>query len=315
MDKPTNVLDALRNIGKDEAKAVAFFERTRWGDSPSCPLCGSTRVYAMTTRDGRAREKNFRWRCLSCKQRFTVRTGTVFAETRLPMWVWAHAYWRSCASKKGVSALQIKRECEISYPSALFLMHRVRYAMATDWSKHPPLSGTVEADETWIGGKHRPGSGSDGNATKAKRMSTVAALVERGGNVRIQRIAAANNVELDRVLREHVSNDSALMTDNAAYYDYIGNRFKGGHRTTNHSRREYAKPDGTHSNTAESVFSLLKRGIVGTWHSVSKHHLHRYLSEVEFRWNSRFLKDGERVEKAIQQSQGKRLVYIDPRVA
>jgi len=126
-------------------------EARRWGDSPGCPRCGSLSVYTMRDAKTGARNKDFRWRCRDCKRMFTVRTATAFEESRLPLWVWVHDFWSTCSSKNGVSALQISRECEISYKSALLVIDRVRLAVSCDSDEHPNLIGAVDADVTYIG--------------------------------------------------------------------------------------------------------------------------------------------------------------------
>lgn len=140
----------------DESAAVEFLERRRWGDEPACPRCGSDSVYQMTSKQTGERQANFRWRCRDCKKQYTVRTGTVMEDSRIPLYIWMWAFWSACRAKKGISALQIKRETGLSYKSALFLMHRIRFAMAPtsdgggDGDK---LTGTVEVDETYHGGR------------------------------------------------------------------------------------------------------------------------------------------------------------------
>lgn len=168
---PTSpIVESMRAVGHDELRAVEFMETWRWADSPACPRCGSVNVYTMKDEETGARNKDYRWRCRDCKRMYTLRTGTVFEESRLPLWVWVHAFWSACASKKGVGALQINRECEISYKSALFVMHRMRAAMSENGGDRPKLAGTVEVDETYVGGK---GSGSPTRS----RLPTTASLV------------------------------------------------------------------------------------------------------------------------------------------
>jgi transposase-like protein len=147
----SQVLEALRNAAVDEAKAVAFFERERWGDTPCCPRCGDTDVYKMMT--GEERNKDYRWRCRGCKQMFTVRTGTPLEETRLPLKVWVFAIWKAASGKKGYSALQLSREMEITHKSALFVLRRIRHGLGEVNS--PKLTGVVEIDEVYIGGRPR----------------------------------------------------------------------------------------------------------------------------------------------------------------
>lgn len=308
------ILTALREAAQDETKAVEFLEAQRWGSDPACPRCGDTSVYRMRSKDGQ-REKNYRWRCRGCKKMYSVRTGLVFEESRLPLRVWVHAFWRACSSKKGVSALQISRECEISYKSALFLMHRIRFAMATDPGSVPKLTGTVEADETYVGGKPRhhvshkdPKSHEKLSALRAKK-APVFAVVQRGGQVRATTVTAVNKENLDASMRDLVDIENArLITDEAQLYTGIGKEFTGGHETVNHGRNEYVRGD-VYTNTVEGFFSLLKRGVYGTFHSVSKRHLHRYVSEFEFRYNTRHLDDGERVVEALRKGEGRRLLY------
>jgi len=175
------VLEALRRAANDDTAAVEFLEARRWGDHPACPRCGSLDVYQMQDAKTGKRNADNRWRCRDCKRMYTVRTGTVFEESRLPLRVWCYALWKACSSKKGVSAKQIERECEISYKSALFVMHRIRAGVAD--LAAPKLSGTVEADETYVGGK--PRNRRKGGQGKHDRTPVVGA-VERGGDVRFR---------------------------------------------------------------------------------------------------------------------------------
>jgi transposase-like protein len=307
------VLAALKAATVSEAVAVEFLENHRWpGGSVACPRCGSLSVYQMKGKDG-GRNKDYRWRCRDCagtKTMFTVRTGTTFEESRLPLRVWVYAFWRACASKKGISALQLARECEITHKSALFVLRRIRHGMGYDQKAQGTkmLIGTVEVDETYVGGKprYRGANGTGRGTTKAP----VVAMVQRGGDVRfryMERITAGN---LERAIASNASITARLVTDELNAYRVVGREFLGGHETVTHSQREYVRR-GTdvHNNTVESVFSLLKRGVMGTFHSVSKKHLPNYLNEFEFRWNTRKLNDAERVGRAIKFLEGKRLEY------
>jgi transposase-like protein len=273
------VLEAIRRASKDEAAAVAFIEGLRWGQEPACPHCAAANVYAMRDRKTGEREKNYRWRCRACGKMFSVRTSTVFEETRLPLRHWCHAFWRACASKKGVSALQIARECEITHKSALFLMHRIRLAMETG-PDAPKLSGIVEADETYVGGKPRYRAGINPKTGKrytgrGTRKTPVFAVVQRGGDVRLSKLDRITAPRLIPAIWEVVDQaNTTVMTDELGAYHGVGRRVSGGHFTVKHSAGQYV--DGrngeVHSNTVESVFSLIKRGLIGTFHSVSKHH-------------------------------------------
>ncbi|HTR60380.1 MAG TPA: IS1595 family transposase [Candidatus Binataceae bacterium] len=301
----------------DETAAVEFFEEQRWGDEPLCAHCQSDKVYKMGNATGDGRNKRFLWRCRACNRQYTVRVGTVYEDSPIPLRHWAYAFWKACSSKKGVSALQIKRETGLTYKSALFLMHRIRFAMAQNYAAQPKMgdvTGIIEADETYVGGRPRHKAQSRSEAAKEwkERKTPVFSIVERDGTKRSFVTTDVTAENLGRILQENVSLASHLMTDTAGVYrGSIGKPFAR-HSMTDHTAREYAKPDGTHSNTVESAFSLLKRGIYGTFHNVSRKHLHRYVAEFDFRWNARKIDDGARTVRAIKSSVGKRLRYREP---
>jgi transposase-like protein len=296
------ILKALRAATQNEAAAVEFLEQQRWEGVPVCPRCGVLDVYKMTGVDG-ARNKDYRWRCRGCKQMFTVRTDTVFEESRLPLRVWVYAFWRACASKKGISALQLKREMEISYKSALFVLRRIRHGLGHDGSK---LTGTVEADEVYLGGKPPRGS----KRGRGTPRIPVVGMVQRGGDVRFRMMERLTSDRLGEVLAENADLTCRLITDDFPAYRRVGRRFEGGHEVVRHIDGEYVRlGTDVHSNTIEGVFSLIRRGVMGTFHSISRKHLPNYLNEFEFRWNTRKLDDGERVARAIKHVAGKRLEY------
>lgn len=182
-----------------EQTAVEFFEKQRWGDSPACPCCGSVDVYQMQDSKTGERQKNNRWRCKDCKKQYTVRTGTVFEDSRIELRHWAFAFWRASTSKKGVSALEIHRQTGISYKSCLFMLNRIRYAMSDSAPETiGPNGGIVEVDETYVGGKPRHPNyharkffdQEDGRKTWHKKKSCVLAMVERGGMVKTKPVAS-----------------------------------------------------------------------------------------------------------------------------
>jgi len=293
----------------DELAAVEFFERRRWGKNPCCVRCGSVDVHKMVDSKTGQRNKRYLWRCHDCKAQYTVRIGAVYEESRLPMRHWAYAFWRASTSKKGVAALEIQRYCQISYKSALFLMNRIRFAMAPENPIAEKLTGTVECDETYLGGKPRyKGISKRGRGTK---KVPVFAAVERRGRIRRQVVADVCGKTLKGAIREMVDKQARIFTDDLPYYIGIGADFAGGHHTVAHSTKEYVRGD-IHTNTAESSFALLKRGIMGIYHSVSKEYLHRYLWHFDFLWNARKMNDGERTAVAIKLAEGKRLMYKQP---
>src|SRR5438552_10001484 len=176
--KTSPILEALRTAANNEKSAVEFLERQRWEDAPLCARCESAEVYKMIGRDGQ-RNKDYRWRCRQCSQMFTVRTGTIFEETRLPLRVWAYAFWKACVSKKGISALQLSREMEITHKSALFVLRRIRHGMGEQDA--PKLTGTIEADELYMGGK--PRFAGQSKAGRGSNKYPVLGGVQRGGSV------------------------------------------------------------------------------------------------------------------------------------
>lgn len=292
----------------DERAAVEFLEKSRWDDHPGCPHCGAVDVYKMKDRKTGERNRRFLWRCRPCGKQFTVRVGTVYEDSLIPLRYWCYVFWAACSSKKGVSALQIKRQTGLSYKSALFMMHRVRAAMHGTGYK-TMLTGTVEADETYVGGKPRnKGMGAKFRG-RATRKTPVFAVVERGGGVRACVVQKLDKVTLTAEIKKHVDPSARVITDESPVYKKLSG-FAGGHETVHHASLEFARGD-VHSNTVEGFFSLIKRGFYGTYHAVSKKHLGRYVDEFAFRYDTRRMDDGERTVRAIRQAEGVRLMYAD----
>lgn len=309
----STVIEDIPLACSDETAAVEFFEFQRWGDTPCCVKCGSVDVYQMKDAATGERNKRFLWRCRDCKEQYTVRIGTVYEESRLPMKHWAYAFWRGATSKKGVSALEIKRHCQISYKSALFLMNRIRFAMSPD-PNEPKLNGIVECDETYVGGKPRKGDGKTHKKGRGTSKTPVFAAVARDGKIRRRVVANVTGETLRAAIREYVHPESYIITDEHLGYRGIGEHFEGGHHTVRHSAGEYARGP-YHTNTVESSFALVKRGIMGVYHNVSKEYLHRYIWQFDFMWNGRKLNDGERTVLAIRSAEGKRMMYRPPVVS
>src|ERR1017187_5778565 len=221
----SEVIKSLPLACSDELAAVEFFEKRRWGKTPCCVRCGSVDVHKMVDSKTGERNKRFLWRCHDCKAQYTVRIGAVYEESRLPMRHWAYAFWRAATSKKGVAALEIKRQCQISYKSALFLMHRIRFAMTPTAGTIPKLAGIVECDETYVGGKPRPGTGyhKPGRGTS---KTPVFGMVERGGNIHRRVVANVSGQNLKAVIRACVDKSATIMTDEWPSYRGLGSEFR-----------------------------------------------------------------------------------------
>ncbi len=295
----------LRNpIFNDEDKAREHLEKVLWTDGAECPRC-HVRGDRITKMAGKSLRPGV-YNCKDCRKPFSVTVGTVMERSHVPLTKWVLASYLMMASKKGMSALQLHRMLDVSYEAAWFLAHRLRECPIA--KKPRPLGGknkVVEGDETYIGGKAK---------NKAfgppPEKAPVFALVERnGGHVRSFHVANVNAETLRPIIVKHASRKSYLMTDESRVYPTIGKEFSG-HGTVNHSADEYVRLGGfIHTNTIESYFAILKRGVYGTFHSISEQHLPRYLAEFDFRYNSRHMTDAARADALLAGAKGKRLLY------
>src|SRR5215210_6638765 len=294
-------------IFHNEDKALAHIEASRWPDGePSCPHCGSTRIRRM---EGKTQAGMFL--CNDCREKFTVRTGSVMERSHVPLHKWLLATHLLASSKKGMSAHQLHRMLGVTYKTAWFMAHRIREGMRPVDAEPMGGSGkTVEADETYVGGKAK-------NRAYAKTLpkhEAVMSLVERGGKVRSRHVADVTAKSLKPILVEAIAKDTNLRTDQSPVYTEIGTGFAS-HETVNHSIKEYVRGDA-HTNTVEGYFSIFKRGIYGVYHHISEQHLKQYLYEFDFRYNERIalgVNDQERTARAFRGSIGKRLTYRETR--
>jgi transposase-like protein len=295
----------------DDDKARALLESLRWPDGPVCPHCqsdgkGAKAIYKLEPKaDSKSPARRGVYKCGSCRNQFTVTVGTLFEDSHLPLYKWLMAIFILCSSKKAVSAHQLHRMLGITYKTAWFMAHRIRYAMGPPIPLESKLTGTVEVDETYVGGKGP-------SQTRYKRQVPVVALVQRDGDVHTRVVANVTQRNLKFAIADTVAKSAIVNTDDSGVYrKQLGAYAR--HDVVNHSREEYARhnPDGTvsHTNTCESFFSLLKRGVYGSWHHVSREHLPKYADEFAFRWNRRKATDGERAVAAIKATEGKRLTY------
>jgi transposase-like protein len=298
-------VDLTDPIFHDENKAREHLEAQRWPDGPFCPHCSE--VDNICRLQGKSHRPGL-FQCNSCLQAFTVMVGSVFESSHIPLTKWVLAFHLMAASKKGMSALQLQRMLGLgSYRSAWFMCHRIREAMKP--AKPSPLGGpkkVIEADETFIGGKAK----NRAYAKKPPKKEAVFALVERDGESRSFHVANVKAKTLREAIVKTADRKSFLMTDESPSYETVGGEFAL-HATVNHSQNEYVRADW-HTNTVESRFALMKRAVYGTHHSVSQAHLHRYLVEWDYKWNTRKMKDGERAALAVYGAGGKRLTYRNP---
>lgn len=303
-------------IFSDETAARQWFEAARWPNGPICPKCGSDKHYAT--------KKVGVYRCgrPTCRKDFTVMTGTVMERSHAKLTQWAAAFHLAASSKKGFSAHQLHRELGCQYNTAWFIFHRVREAMRRGGLDLPPMGGegqVVEADETYFGKqedpqpspqrKGRPYLTRGRGGPAGKRM--VIALVERGGNVRSFHPAKADGETVNAIVRQNIARETRLHTDESRLYITVGKEFAA-HETVLHSAKEYARGD-VNTNSVEGFFSIFKRGMKGVYQHCAEKHLHRYLAEFDFRYNTRKITDMERTVAAVRGAEGKRLTYHQPR--
>lgn len=299
---------------KDADKAREYLEALRWPDAPICPHCGvigkhyALKAKADSKRPGRAGL----WKCSACRKQFSVTVGTVFERSKIALNVWLKAVFLLCSSKKGMSAHQLQRMLEVQYKTAWFMAHRIREAMkpgAGGILGGSGSSGIVEADETYWG-NHKKGYKSGkylGRVTDSKMK--IFSLVERGGKSRSFHVKSVNGTTLKPLMRLLIDQKAHVMTDESSVYRGLHSEFE--HSTVNHAKKEYARGKVT-TNTVEGFFSILKRGLIGTYHHVSEQHLQRYIDEFDFRYSNRSsleVNDKERTDLALKGISGKRLTY------
>ena len=307
---------------QNEDAAREHLEALHWPEGPFCPHCGSVKATRLPPQKGRKTKAHPEGairkgvvQCNDCRQQYTVTVGTVFESSKVPLHKWLYVNHVLCSSKKGTSAHQIARNIGVSYKTAWFMMHRIREAMKE--THGGPMGGygeTIEADETFVGGKVKNRSNKQRRVRQGEKFlgpvhgkQPVVSLVERGGKVRSFHVANVTGETLRAILVTNADRGSWLMTDEHSGYINVGREFTG-HGVVAHSKGEYGRGP-FHTNTIEGFFSLLKRGIIGTYHHVSEQHLARYCAEFDFRYNTRKLDDAERADENLLGAIGKRLTY------
>jgi transposase-like protein len=271
-----NLVKLIEEFQSEDA-CREFLARLRWREGVKCLRCQGTSISRIAKRNV--------YECNACRYQFSVRAGTIFGDSHLPLWKWFMAAYLMCEAKKGISALQLGRTINVSQKTAWYLCQRIRFAMME--TNLTPLTGVVEADETWIGGVKR--GGADAQARAKGRLSNktmVLGAVERGGKIRL-RVAANNRKGSVRAFLDDVVADdvAAIYTDELRSYDWVGDE-NTVHESVNHRREEWVRGD-VHTNTVESAWSLFKRSVIGSYHHLSAKHLDAYLDEFEWRFNNR----------------------------
>lgn len=307
---------------QDPEKAREYLEAKRWPDGPVCPHCGivGEAVHLDAQEGTKTHARRGLLNCRGCRKQFSVTVGTIFEDSHIPLNKWLLAFHLLCASKKGMSAHQLHRMLGVTYKSAWFMAHRIRYAM-TQEPLSSKLTGIVEVDEVYLGGRFRtgpmavkPGERAKDRPSSRANKAPVVSVLQRGGRVQSMHMERVTAENLRPVIDQMVDEAAHLMTDTATVLKFAGTVRK--HSKVNHAASEYVrKEDGVTitTNGVEGYFANLRRGIDGVYHHVGKHHLHRYLSEFDFRYNSREVTDAERAQLALKQVDGKRLMLRDSR--
>jgi transposase-like protein len=289
---------------QDETAAYAWVEARIWPEGPVCPHCGG--VDRISKMGGKSTRIGV-YKCYQCRQQFSVKVGTVFEDSHVPMRLWLQAMFLLCSSKKGISSNQLHRTLGVTLKTAWFMAHRIRAAMQTvGLAPMGGPDGIVEVDETFIGRVEGVPKQRSGSAHK----NVVLTLVERGGSARSFHIDSTRRADVEGIMRANIHKESDLMTDEGRHYKAIGREFAS-HESVDHSAHEYGRGI-VHTNTVEGYYSVFKRGMKGIYQHCSERHLHRYLAEFDFRYSNRVrlgMDDIERTELALMGIVGKRLTY------
>jgi transposase-like protein len=287
LQKFTNLMSLMAYF-KDEKICKDYLETIRWNGQLKCAYsdCGHDKVYKCKDR----------YKCAKCERIYSVRVGTIFEDSKIPLQKWFAAIYLITSHKKGISSLQLHRDLGVTQKTAWFLLHRVRTSLGLNTGTEK-LTGTCEADETFIGGKnknrHANKKVKDSQGRSFKDKSPVAGIIERGGELRAKQVPDTTGFNLKSFIVKNITFGSPIHTDEWWGYNGLAAAFK--HNVVKHNEGEYVKGDA-HTNTLEGFWSLLKRGVVGIYHSMSNKHLQKYIDEFVFRYNSRNFSEADRFD-------------------